>query len=370
MLSLVREPGRVWSRDALLDAVWPEQSVGEEVLTQAITELRRALGDDFRQPRFIETVHKTGYRLLPRPGGDDGGGALYGGWAGDLEAYAVYLEADALRDSGGRIGLKAAIDLYGTALLANPRLAAAHVGVAGSMLFTVTHYCEPADVARIRDHCEAAVRLDSGLAEAWAMNSHVCAYAGRLDEAMDVVSRALALHSVSGSMFYYAARVCMAGLRLRPAAALLERAARLTPADSHSLVLAGKMRAMLGDEGTAVRNYAAALPRLNTRLAENPDDFRARADRARCLESLGQREEAAIEMDLARAHPDPMPFLLANTLAQNGRAEAALDALEATIDAGWRGPWARPWLDRDTDFDALRGTRRFARLAAQVGAAA
>ena len=72
-------------------------------------------------------------------------------------------------------------------------------------------------------------------------------------------------------------------------------------------------------------------------------------------------------MNLASAHPEPMPFHLANTLAHNGCEEAALDALETTVDAGWRGPWARPWLDRDTDFDALRGTRRFARLAAQVG---
>jgi hypothetical protein len=151
---------------------------------------------------------------------------------------------------------------------------------------------------------------------------------------------------------------------------MLELAARLAPADSHSLVLAGKMRAMLGDERAAARNYAAALPRLNARLAEHPDDFRARADRARCLQSVGRHEEAAVEIDLARTHPDPMPFLLANTLAQNGRAEAALDALAATVDAGWRGPWARPWLDRDTDFDGLRGTRRFERLAAQVGPSA
>jgi hypothetical protein len=84
---------------------------------------------------------------------------------------------------------------------------------------------------------------------------------------------------------------------------------------------------------------------------------------------VGRREEAAVDMDLAREHPHPMPFLLANTLAQNGRAEAALDAFAATVDAGWRGPWARPWLDRDTDFDGLRGNRRFARLAAMVGPA-
>jgi thioredoxin-like negative regulator of GroEL len=111
----------------------------------------------------------------------------------------------------------------------------------------------------------------------------------------------------------------------------------------------------------------AALPRLDARLAEHPDDFRARAGRARCLQALGRGEEAAQDMDLALTHPEPMRFHLANTLAQNGRTEAALDALEQVVESGWRGPWARPWLDRDTDFDALRGTRRFARLAARVG---
>src|SRR5690349_5148976 len=62
--SLVQEPGRVWSREALLDTAWPDQAVGEEVLTQVIAELRRVLGDDFRRPRYIETVHKAGYRLV------------------------------------------------------------------------------------------------------------------------------------------------------------------------------------------------------------------------------------------------------------------------------------------------------------------
>src|SRR4051812_11711749 len=128
LLTLVREPGRVWSRDALLDAVWREQTVGEEVLTQAIAELRRAFGDDFRSPRFIETVHKAGYRLLLKPDGQDAAGALPGGWATDLEAYGTYLQAHMLREDGGRPGLQAAIELYITALRMNPALAVAHVG--------------------------------------------------------------------------------------------------------------------------------------------------------------------------------------------------------------------------------------------------
>ena len=368
LLTLVREPGRVWSRDALLDEVWREQTVGEEVLTQAIAELRRALGDDFRRPRFIETVHKTGYRLLSMADGKDTTGPSPGGWATDLEAYGTYLQALMLKEDGGRAGLHAAIELYTTALRMNPGLAVAHVGLAEALLFT--DYPETVEIFRVRGHCEAALRLDGGLAEAWSVDSHALAYQAQFGAATDLIRRALSFSPNSDAVCYHAARVCMAAVALRPAAAMLERAAQLSPGDSRALVLAGKVRRMLGEEGASARNYAAALPRLNQRLAEHPDDFRARVGRARCLQALGRPDEAAIDMDLACAHPEPLPFQLAGALAQNGRTEAALEVLEATVDGGWRGPWARPWLDRDSDFDALRGNPRFARLAAQVGPAA
>ncbi len=65
VLSLLAETsGRVVSRDEILKRVWPDVVVGEEVLTHAIAELRRQLDDSSRAPRFIETLHKSGYRLL------------------------------------------------------------------------------------------------------------------------------------------------------------------------------------------------------------------------------------------------------------------------------------------------------------------
>ncbi len=59
--------GAVVTRDDLLASVWPDVHVGEEVLTQAIAELRRALGDKARTPRYIETIAKSGYRLIVLP---------------------------------------------------------------------------------------------------------------------------------------------------------------------------------------------------------------------------------------------------------------------------------------------------------------
>jgi DNA-binding winged helix-turn-helix (wHTH) protein len=64
LLFLARHAGQVVSKDAIADAVWPNLFITESVITRAIAGLRRALDDDPRTPRFIETIAKRGYRLL------------------------------------------------------------------------------------------------------------------------------------------------------------------------------------------------------------------------------------------------------------------------------------------------------------------
>lgn len=61
---LIERPGQLVSKAALLKAVWPDIAVGDAVLTVGIGELRRALHDNPQTPRFIETVHRRGYRFL------------------------------------------------------------------------------------------------------------------------------------------------------------------------------------------------------------------------------------------------------------------------------------------------------------------
>jgi Tol biopolymer transport system component/DNA-binding winged helix-turn-helix (wHTH) protein len=67
LVVLAQRPGEVLGREELLQSVWGEKFVEEEVLTQAVSVLRRALRDDRRRPRFIETIPKGGYRLVLRP---------------------------------------------------------------------------------------------------------------------------------------------------------------------------------------------------------------------------------------------------------------------------------------------------------------
>ncbi|MEM9556282.1 MAG: winged helix-turn-helix domain-containing protein [Acidobacteriota bacterium] len=64
LVALAHRSGRVVTRDQLLDEVWEGAAVGDEVITRAISELRRLFGDNPRQPRVIETIRKRGYRLL------------------------------------------------------------------------------------------------------------------------------------------------------------------------------------------------------------------------------------------------------------------------------------------------------------------
>ena len=61
---LVLQPGEPVSKEDLFATVWSGTAVGDDALTSCIQELRRALEDDAKHPRFIETRHRRGYRFL------------------------------------------------------------------------------------------------------------------------------------------------------------------------------------------------------------------------------------------------------------------------------------------------------------------
>jgi DNA-binding winged helix-turn-helix (wHTH) protein len=65
-LLVERRPNVVDKRD-IYGAVWPDTFVGDATLNVVIAEIRRALGDDSRAPRFIRTVHRVGYAFAFEP---------------------------------------------------------------------------------------------------------------------------------------------------------------------------------------------------------------------------------------------------------------------------------------------------------------
>ncbi len=64
LCALVRQPASLLRKQDLLDQVWGHQFVSDSVLKTAISDLRAVLDDDARQPRFIETVSRRGYRFI------------------------------------------------------------------------------------------------------------------------------------------------------------------------------------------------------------------------------------------------------------------------------------------------------------------
>ena len=79
---MTTQPGRLITKQELLDRLWPGVYVGEAVLKTTVRDLRRALRDDSHAPRYIETAHRRGYRFvasIASASGNDGSAATSGG---------------------------------------------------------------------------------------------------------------------------------------------------------------------------------------------------------------------------------------------------------------------------------------------------
>jgi transcriptional activator of cad operon len=64
LVFLASRPGAVVSQREIEATIWPDVVVTSQSLYQSIAQLRKVLGDDARQPHYIETVPRKGYRLV------------------------------------------------------------------------------------------------------------------------------------------------------------------------------------------------------------------------------------------------------------------------------------------------------------------
>ena len=105
LVFLATRAGELVAKTELLDAVWETEFVSDNTLTRRIAQLRDALGDDARNPRYIETITKRGYRLIAPVTAVDAATAEVAGFPeravdGDEEGcpypgLAAFTEADA-----------------------------------------------------------------------------------------------------------------------------------------------------------------------------------------------------------------------------------------------------------------------------------
>ena len=383
-------PDRLLSRGDLLDAVWPDVTVGEEVLTHAIAELRRAAGDDRRAPRYIATVHKHGYRLieplqpvagsanrpvtrrvtLNRPANDPGPipADLGSPIPEDLDDYAQQLTAARLFEQGGRRNLQEAARLFGDLVERWPN-STANAGLAQSLTFLNLYYGRAdtiAGVAKALEASEIAVRSNPLSVEAQAARGLALAQSGKIQAARMHFQKAIRLRPDSAETHRLLGHASFNWGDLTLSALMLEQAARLNPDDFHTLMLAAKLRSGMGDAESAKADVVKAIPRMETYLLAAPNDFRVLCGKARALFELGLTADALDAAGPLLNHDDPMDYYFASLLARMGEVPLAIDRLETSVDVGWRNG---ALLLLDPDFAALRGEPRFRRLVAQLNAA-
>ncbi len=247
LVLLSRDPGRVWSRDDIEAALWPDSIVGDDTVARAVSRLRRALGDSAQAPSFIETFPRRGYRLIA-PVERAGDARIPGEHAARnrvprpalvllvlaIAAVAIAAlslstsrpagEADVLTERAGDLYMRftradneAAIVLYERALAADKDHAGAQAGLANALVQRIVRWphrpgAEPAGADSLSE------ALDAGLTETPA--------------ATETLARA---------------------------AAMAERAARLAPRDPDALKALGLTLTAQGDLKRAERVYRRAI---------------------------------------------------------------------------------------------------------------
>lgn len=229
---LAQRRGEVLSRETILAALWPGVTVGEDTLSRTVFKLRRALDDDPKSPRYVETLPKRGYRLLAEAKSPTPRRRLWSLAAG-LAALLVLgvviwrllptpvsettRRADDAYFQYTRADNEAAVVLYERALTANPRDADAQAGLANALVQQVLRWpdgvaspsvvrmdirtaladgrtCTPTAVARLeRAHglAEDAVRMAPRNSTALRALGLVLSAQGRLPEARAVYEKAL-----------------------------------------------------------------------------------------------------------------------------------------------------------------------------------
>ena len=171
---LLENRGRTVEKDDLIARVWPDTVVEEANLTQSVFMLRRALGDEPTEPRYISTVARRGYRFV--------GSASETGSGPDLderrrvhrttnlEAYHAYLKGRHYWSKRDAEGVRAAVAFFRQAIDLDPTYAFAYVGLAECFIVLRAHSWPGAPDALVTAKAAAAkaLEIDDTIAEAHA----------------------------------------------------------------------------------------------------------------------------------------------------------------------------------------------------------
>ena len=258
LVLLLRQAGRLVTKDELLSRVWPEVCVEDGILTVHVSALRKAFGDDKRSSGYIETVSRAGYRFaaaVSREAVDRDTVPLHPP-PRPVELYELVGRGRALVLSGSYFDLPDALSAFRTAIEIDSTYAAAHAGLA---------------VTRCLQGCLRVVPYDEAFAEARAS-----------------ALRALAMDSECADAQMALGTVLFAGeWDWTAAERSLRRALETNPAHTEALLAYGGLMEALGrlEEGLRFKQQA---------LARNPESWLVFAEIANSCWNQRRYDEAIL----------------------------------------------------------------------------
>lgn len=202
---LVVRPGAIVTKNELLERFWPGVNVGENTLTRAVADIRKALGDEAANPTYVQTLARRGYRFVgAAPGGaadpgqaDRDGRVTEAGGAGE-DPFQAWVKGRLALDSLDSTKLVDAIAAFERAVVDLPGYAPAHAGLANAYLlqFEKTRSGSVPDrelLTRAMTSARQACAVDPTLGEGWAVLGYLLSAAGKTEEAQAAARRAGAL---------------------------------------------------------------------------------------------------------------------------------------------------------------------------------
>src|SRR6516165_582297 len=165
LVALVRQRGRLVTKDELLTRLWPESFVEEGSLNVHVSALRKALGEDAHRPAYIETVARSGYRFIAAVRCDPAGkkSSAPSAMTRPVELYELIGLGRSHLLSGSFFELPAAVDAFRSAIEVDPTYAPAHAGLARARCVQAAF--------RVIPHQEAFTQAKACALRALAMDS-------------------------------------------------------------------------------------------------------------------------------------------------------------------------------------------------------
>jgi DNA-binding winged helix-turn-helix (wHTH) protein/cytochrome c-type biogenesis protein CcmH/NrfG len=221
LLHLLAHAGSIVSKDGLIESAWSGLAVTDNSLEQAISGLRRVLGDAPDGTSYIQTVPRQGYRFTGAVtrtavrASDDSLEAL-------LAPHRAWIEGRAALETLAADQIVRARGVFEGVLRSAPDQAPAHVGLANACIlqFEMTRADESPDTAALTmaaQHAREACRLAQDYGEAWATLGFVLDRTGNHGDALAASRRAITLEADNWRHHLRLASVSWGEERLREA---------------------------------------------------------------------------------------------------------------------------------------------------------